>query len=297
MNANFVHWLATQCVSSPGSSKPERESRIPFVLRSGDLSVVYQPIIDFDAGTTFAYEALVRSTSPDFQGPPALFVDAIQASVCGALGRVIRELAVDGCPGYPLFLNIHPNEFGEGWLVQPDDPIFRHEPGVFLEITESVPLSHFEFCRSVLGEIRSKGVYLAVDDLGAGYSNLKYIADLAPDIVKLDRALVANLHKDRRLRQLVVALVALCKELGAEVVAEGIETFEELNAVRDAGARFGQGFVLAVPAAPPPRFDGTALASIRESGADLQMSVRVPPKNEQKCDSKRRCDLLRRRSG
>lgn len=291
MNSNFVHWLATQCTRSPGSAKPERESHIPFVLRTGDLSVVFQPIVDFETGTTFAYEALVRSTSPDFQGPPSLFVDAIKAEVCGALGRVIRELAVAGCPGYPLFLNIHPNEFCEGWLVQPDDPIFSHEPGVFLEITESVPLSHFEFCTSVLEEIRSKGVYLAVDDLGAGYSNLKYISDLAPEIVKLDRALIANLNTDRRLRQLVSALVGLCEDLGAEVVGEGIETVEELVAVRAAGVRFGQGYVLARPGSPPPVFDGAALETSRESSADLEVSVQVPP------NPGRRCDVLRRRPG
>lgn len=291
MNSNFLHWLATQCARSPGSVKPERESRVPFVLRNGDLSVVFQPIVDLETGTTFAYEALVRSSSPDFQGPPALFVEAIKAEVCGALGRVIRELAVAGCPGYPLFLNIHPNEFCEGWLVQPDDPIFSHEPGVFLEITESVPLSHFEFCTSVLEEIRSKGLYLAVDDLGAGYSNLRYISDLAPEIVKLDRALIAALHRDRRRRQLVTALVGLCKDLGAEVVGEGIETVDELIAVRATGVRFGQGYVLARPGNPPPIFDGAALERVRESLADLEVSVQIPPK------PRRRCDVLRRRSG
>jgi EAL domain-containing protein (putative c-di-GMP-specific phosphodiesterase class I) len=64
---------------------------------------------------------------------------------------------VQHAPPYPLFVNIHPNEFDEGWLVQPDDPIFRHEHGVYLEITESVPLSHFSLCHSVLTEMRNRG--------------------------------------------------------------------------------------------------------------------------------------------
>lgn len=255
-------WLNSQAVHSPGSSGPKRESRIPSVLKSGDLSVVFQPIVDLESGETFAYETLVRSNSPVFQGPPSLFAEAINAKVCGALGRVIREMAIEACPDYPLFLNVHPNEFDEGWLVQPDDPIFRHDKEVYLEITESVPLSHFELCNSVLGEIRSKGVYLAVDDLGAGYSNLKYIADLSPEIVKLDRALVANLHENRRLRQLARALVALCRDLDAKVVAEGLEKPEEVSVVRTEGVHYGQGYVLARPALPPPQYSPEHLAEL-----------------------------------
>ena len=68
----------------------------------------------------------------------------------GRVGRTIRELAADNCPDAPLFLNIHPNELDEGWLVRPDDPIFAHEHAVYLEITESVPLTHFRFCHGVL---------------------------------------------------------------------------------------------------------------------------------------------------
>ena len=106
-------------------------------------------------------------------------------------------------PGQATVLDVHPNEFDESWLVQPDDPIFPHDQRSILEVTESVPLTHFAYCHSVLREIRGKGVALAVDDLGAGYSNLKYIADLRPEIVKLDRTLIADLATDKRLQILV----------------------------------------------------------------------------------------------
>ena len=213
------------------------------------LSVVYQPILDLASGEVFSYEVLVRTKQ--FESPPRLFDAAVEADCAGALGRIIRRLAIEGCSSHPLFLNIHPNEFDEGWLVRPDDPIFHHELEVFLEITESVPLSHFRLCGSVLNEIRSKGINLAVDDLGAGYSNLKYIADLAPEVVKLDRALVSNLADDFRLRKLVTALVRLCADLGARVVAEGIEQLDELHAVRDTGCHYGQGYLIAKPAPEP----------------------------------------------
>jgi EAL domain-containing protein (putative c-di-GMP-specific phosphodiesterase class I) len=247
MQRNFVEWLESR-------GQAVRASDVPPVLREGDLKVVYQPLIDFDTTTVFAYEALVRSNSPHYKGPPAMFNDAIRGSCVGSLGRLIRELTIEACPHIALFLNLHPNEFDEGWLVRPDDPIFRHEHPLYLEITESVPLSHFSFCHSVLREVRSKGIYLAVDDLGAGYSNLKYISDLAPEVVKIDRSLISNLAAEKRLQRLVTAIVRLCVDLGARVVAEGIETEQECVAARDTGAHYGQGYFFARPGFPPPPY-------------------------------------------
>lgn len=228
------------------------------VLDARDIKVVYQPVVDLKTRQIFAYEALVRSKSADFDSPMSLFAAAVQHSCTGELGRLIRELAIEGCPTHPLFLNIHPAELNERWVVQPDDPIFQHSEDVYLEITEGVPLSHFRLCQSILREVRGRGVYLVVDDLGAGYSNLKYIADLHPRIVKLDRDLVAGLTTNTRMFKLVSAIVVLCRELDAMVVAEGIETADELEAVIDAGARFGQGYLLAKPAFPPPQINWPA---------------------------------------
>lgn len=222
------------------------------LIANKDLFVVFQPIVDLKTRQTFAYEALVRTKSPDFNGPPALFRAAVEHACVGHLGRLIRELAVEGCTTHPLFLNLHPNELNEHYIVQPDDPIFRHSEEVFLEITEGVPLTHFRLCQNILQEVRGRGVYLVVDDLGAGYSNLKYIADLHPRVVKLDRDLIAGLVRTSRLYKLVSAIVVLCRELGAAVVAEGIETKDELEAVREAGAHYGQGYLLARPQFPPP---------------------------------------------
>ena len=252
---NFVEWLSS--IEAPRRTRhgADDTERIPAVLAVGELNVVYQPIIDLQRRSIFAYEALVRSTSPHFQGPPALFTEAIRSRYCGALGRAIRELTVERAPPHPLFINIHPNEFDEGWLVQPDDPMFHHEHAVYPEITESVPLSHFSLCHSVLAEVRSRGVMLAVDDLGAGYSNLKYIADLSPQIVKLDRGLIINLKRGTRQHRLVRAIVRLCEDLGTRVVAEGIETAEETEAILDTGAHYGQGFYFARPSFPPPPFN------------------------------------------
>lgn len=233
--------------------KPRTTVAIRRVLDARDVKVVYQPLVDLKTRKVFAYEALVRSKTTDFDSPMSLFAAAVQHSCTGELGRMIREMAIEGCPSYPLFLNIHPAELNEKFVVQPDDPIFQHGEDVYLEITEGVPLSHFRLCQSVLREVRGRGVYLVVDDLGAGYSNLRYIADLHPRVVKLDRDLIMGLVKDTRMFKLVSAIVVLCRDLDAMVVAEGIETTEELDAVLAAGAHFAQGYLFAKPAFPPPQ--------------------------------------------
>jgi EAL domain-containing protein (putative c-di-GMP-specific phosphodiesterase class I) len=255
-------------VSKAAPSESRRTTvAIRRVLDERAVKVVFQPIVDLKTKRIFAYEALVRSLSNDFDSPMSLFAAAVQHQATGELGRIIRQLAVAGCPGHPLFLNIHPAELNEKWVVQPDDPIFQHSDDVYLEITEGVPLSHFRLCQSILREIRGRGVYLVVDDLGAGYSNLRYIADLHPRVVKLDRDLIAGLVKDTRMFKLVSAIVVLCKELDAMVVAEGIETAQELDAVTAAGARFGQGYLLARPAFPPPPIAWPSVASMNAAAS------------------------------
>ena len=216
------------------------------------MRVVYQPVVDLRNGRVFAHEALVRCSEPGFESPIALFAAAVAEGRTGELGRLLRELASENAPDETLFLNIHPAELNEKFLVQPSDPIYNHTADVYLEITEGVPLSHFHLCQTILSEVRGRGVFLVVDDLGAGYSNLKYIADLQPRVVKIDRGLVAGLTIDSRLFRLVSAIVVMCRELGAQVVAEGIETQDELSACIAAGARFGQGYFLARPAFPLP---------------------------------------------
>lgn len=233
-------------------TKTPQGDAIRQVIETRDCFCVFQPVVDLKTQKIFAYEALARTKSPDFDGPLAMFAAAVAENLTGELGRVLRSMALDGCQGHPLFLNIHPAELNEKWVVQPDDPIFQHSEDVYLEITEAVPLSHFRLCKDMLAEVRGRGVHLVVDDLGAGYSNLKYIADLHPRVVKLDRGLIAGLARNTRLYKLVAGIVRLCGELDSKVVAEGIETEEELDAVIAAGARYAQGYLLARPAYPPP---------------------------------------------
>jgi EAL domain-containing protein (putative c-di-GMP-specific phosphodiesterase class I) len=246
-----MHERATVPSPPPGEQSPG--SGVGRVGRQ-DLDIVFQPIVDLRTGWTVAYEALTRCRWPELRDPLTLFGRASAEGCVGKLGRSIREVAFERCDDAPLFVNIHPGELNEGWLVRPDDPIFFHDRAVYLEITESAAFNYFDLCLNVLREISSRGGgYLVVDDLGAGYSNLKRVLDLEPRVVKLDLALVRGIEKSRRQQILVRQVVALCQELGADVVAEGIETLDELKAVRDSGAQMGQGYLFARPEYPVPR--------------------------------------------
>jgi EAL domain-containing protein (putative c-di-GMP-specific phosphodiesterase class I) len=233
----------------PPLAGAEAGATVKNALEKNLLYLAFQPIVDLRARNTFGYEALVRCRDANiFANAPVIIETALRERFMGQLGRALRSMAVEKCPSYPLFLNVHPTEFDEGWLVRPDDSINGHEQAVYLEITESVPLSHYQHCHSVLGEVRRRGIKIVVDDLGAGYSNLKYIADLEPEAVKLDRGMIAGIKRGSRQHRLLQSIVTLCRSQGACVVIEGIETAEECKAAVDTGAEYGQGYYFARPA-------------------------------------------------
>jgi EAL domain-containing protein (putative c-di-GMP-specific phosphodiesterase class I) len=235
---------------TPADVNPSSPAALEETLRDKRFGMVFQPIVDLARRRVFAYEALVRPQL--HSSPPALIADSARHGRLGFLGRTLREASIEGCPDHSLFINVQPDELLEHFLVQPDDPIFNHGQPVFLELTEAVPLQRLDLVAQMLQEIQARGVHVVVDDLGSGYSNLRYLADLKPRVVKLDRELITGLRPGSRRFTLVRALVGLCNELEAMVVAECIETAEELEAVISAGCHLGQGYVLARPALPPP---------------------------------------------
>jgi EAL domain-containing protein (putative c-di-GMP-specific phosphodiesterase class I) len=219
-------------------------------LRERRFGMVFQPIVDLKRRRVVAYEALVRPQL--YPTPLALIADAVLHGKLGILGRTIREASIADCPDHPLFIKIHPDELLEHFLIQPDDPIFKHGEDVYLELIEAVPLQRLALCAHMLQEIQARGVHVVIDDLGSGYSNLRYVADLEPRVVKIDHELIMGLRVGTRRFTLVQGLVNLCNKLGARVVAACIETPEELAAAIEAGCHLGQGYALARPALPPP---------------------------------------------
>lgn len=218
------------------------------------MQVVFQPIVSLETGATYAYEALARCRLPRFESPATLFERAAEEQACGRLGRLVRNVLFETIGPLPVFINVHPQEAGQRWLVQPTDPIFMHEAQVFLEVTEAAAFDAFDLCMHVLHEVRDRcGARIVVDDFGAGHSDLKRVLALHPDIVKLDMSLIRDLDRSPSQQRYVDELVDTCHQLGALVVAEGIETVEELEAVTASGADFGQGYLLGRPVYPPTR--------------------------------------------
>jgi len=181
-------------------------------------------------------------------------------------------------------VNLHPDELTSRWLVQPDDPIGFHTRPVYLEVTETAALSHFDVCVRVVQDLRRRtNALLVVDDFGAGYSNLERVVDLEPAYVKLDIALTRGIHENKRKQIVVRHVVALCTELGVKVVAEGVETVDELSCVRDLGASFAQGYLLARPAPVPPVPEWPfGKGGAGDKPAAKRPSIKVPPPSSQR---------------
>jgi EAL domain-containing protein (putative c-di-GMP-specific phosphodiesterase class I) len=122
---------------------------------------------------------------------------------------------------------------------------------VVLELTEHDAVTEYDELGTALDRLRDLGIRVAIDDAGSGYSSLQHILRLRPDIIKLDIALTRGIDADPARRALAEALVSFGREIGALITAEGIETAEQLDTLRRIGARYGQGYHLARPAALP----------------------------------------------
>ena len=106
------------------------------VIDQQQVAIHYQPLVDLKTQKIFAYEALARPNKADFEGGPLqMFAAAVAENVTGELGRLLRHISVEGCQTHPLFINIHPAELNERYVVQPDYPVFKHVEDVYLEIT------------------------------------------------------------------------------------------------------------------------------------------------------------------
>jgi EAL domain-containing protein (putative c-di-GMP-specific phosphodiesterase class I)/GGDEF domain-containing protein len=219
-------------------------------IREGAVFFEYHPIIVTESQEIFGFEALARGIQRELRSPEVLFEVAEQANLVWELSRLLRQRAVEGIfdeltPGQCLFLNVDPHDF--------DDPAFRNlsaadlgidDAGrVVLEITERTAIRDYPRFRDHLAAFRERGFRFAVDDAGSGYAGLGSIANLAPDFIKLDISLIANIDANLLKQGLVQTMVAFAENNGAQVVAEGVERPEEFETIRALGVHFTQGFL------------------------------------------------------
>jgi EAL domain-containing protein (putative c-di-GMP-specific phosphodiesterase class I) len=215
------------------------------------LWMAYQPIVSWSRREIYGYEALMRSREPALPHPGAVLDAAERLERLPDLGRAVRAAASAPAARMPegsmLFVNLHSNDLLDDELFDQMRPLARIASQVVLEITERASLSHIRDVQGRVARLRSMGFRIAVDDLGAGYAGLTSFAQLEPEVVKLDMSLVRNVHAQPTKQTLVRTMITMCRELGMQVVAEGIETAEERDAIVAAGCDLMQGYLFAKP--------------------------------------------------
>ena len=221
-----------------------------------DFTMAFQPIVDVDGGGVFAYEALVRGAGGE---GAAHVLGEVNSANRGVFDRDCRVRAIQLAhrlgaveAGASVSINMMPTSIGDPangighTLTAADEAGFPAER-IILEFTEHEPLD-IELVRRIIHTHRKWGFRTAIDDFGAGHSGLTLLAELQPDIVKLDMALVRQIDTSRVKQVIVGSITRMCDDLGLVVVAEGIETEGEFTSLRDLGVRLMQGFLLAPPA-------------------------------------------------
>ena len=218
--------------------------------------MAFQPIVVGRRSELFGYEALMRTKEPSLPHPGAVLDAAEKLDRISDLGRRVRTLSAQAFEKAPddavLFVNLHTRDLLDSELYEGASPLGRIANRVVLEITERAAI---DLVKDVVGRIsvlRYQGFRIAIDDLGAGYAGLASFAALEPDIVKLDMSLIRNVHQSPVRQRLIESMTSLCKEMKIQVVAEGVETSDELACVRRAGCDLLQGYLFAKPGPPFP---------------------------------------------
>jgi EAL domain-containing protein (putative c-di-GMP-specific phosphodiesterase class I) len=223
--------------------------RIERVLRDGTLAMVFQPIFEVADRTIIGCEALARFPQDVARGPDRWFADADQAGLGTQLEIAAVVAALQHLPDLPhnLFMAINVSPAA---AMAPELRAILEATDcarIVLELTEHVPVEDYEAMRDALAVFRSAGARLAIDDTGAGYAGFRHLLGLHPDVIKLDISLTRDIDHDAARRALAAALVAFGRDVGAQVVAEGVENAMELSTLTGLGVPWVQGFYLGRP--------------------------------------------------
>ncbi len=246
------------------------------LLAADSLSVVFQPLVSLANGSSVACECLVRG---DREGLPVgaetllsaarilgMSHELDHAAWCSALRRG-HSLMQNGSS---LFLNFTPSSVCNAAFDIKNTKTLCREMGadisqLFFEVTAAEKVNDFDFLKKVMQEYRAEGAKIALDDLGSGYSSILRLADLQPDYVKLDQNLVHGAYKDHVRSVLLKAVTEAAHKLNIRVVAEGVETEEDLRFCIEIGADLVQGYFLARPAEVAQPISPDALRVLEQS--------------------------------
>lgn len=235
------------------------------VLEARRFTSWFQPILTRD-GQLYGYEALLRGQRADgsLMFPDAIFGPAHANDLLFQVDRQARESALRAAAAKAieghLFINFVPTSiYDPAHCLQSTLGWARHlgfDPArIVFEVIETEKVGDIAHLKHILDFYRDAGYRVALDDVGSGYASLNLLALLRPDILKVDMELVRDIHRDPGRQSVLQALIAIARDIGSQVLAEGIESREELEYVRAAGVDLLQGYLFARPAPEPPRPD------------------------------------------
>lgn len=251
---------------SKAQDREDRESLLRRVLQGRQVTPVYQPVVDLSRQQVIGYEALSRVPEGLFRSIEQMFQVAQEANATWELERLCRETAIRGIGRYPgrmfLFLNVEPDSIYDPQFRSPETLEMLADAGlqpdrVVLEMTEHSGVQDFQAFRRTLAYFRSQGFRLAIDDVGSGYSGLQSIAEVRPDFIKIDMSLIRDVHRHDIKRDLIHTIGKFSAMSGISMIAEGVETQEELRELRRIGVVLAQGYLFARPhpSLTEPRLD------------------------------------------
>ncbi len=231
------------------SDKAGLEASFDRALHS--LWPAFQPIVNVEDRSLYAYEALLRTDERSLPHPGAVLDAAERLEKIHEVGRTMRERSVRPLmamsTSYDLFLNLHPLDLVDPMLLAPEAPHMAVADRIVLEITERASLDGIPDAASTIKALREAGFRIAVDDLGAGYAGLASFVQLEPDLVKLDMSLTRGVDQSATRQRLVRSMTQVCSDMGMLVVAEGVETVGERDALAELGCDLLQGYLFGRP--------------------------------------------------
>lgn len=236
MDAARLHRVATERITAALNTR-------------SDLQTVFQPIVGLSDGQVVGVEALSRFPREPTRTPDLWFAEA--ASIGLGVDLEIRAVysAIDALPSLPpgthLAVNVSPDAALSGRVSEALASVDVQR--LVVEMTEHAPIADYRALNEALRPLRQRGAQLAVDDAGAGYASLRHILWLEPDWIKLDMSITRDVHADSARAALAAALIGFAAKTGSRIIAEGVETGEELTMLRELGADAAQGYYLGPP--------------------------------------------------
>jgi EAL domain-containing protein (putative c-di-GMP-specific phosphodiesterase class I) len=249
---NAIADIATELIEKNVETETnynEITERIVSILDHNEIDIHYQPIFSLKSNKIIGYESLSRFNTTPYQPPNFWFEEASKVNLGEKLEMMAIKNAIKGIEKFKadtyIAINTSPEYVLNGAIARVLEGANLQR--IVLEVTEYAPIRDYTTFREALDPLRKQGMRIAIDDAGSGYSSFQHVLELEADIIKLDITLTQNIHFNKRKYLFAKALCAFSKAICCGIIAEGVETVEELNCLRELGVDSVQGYLIGKP--------------------------------------------------